>query len=69
VFDFCKTAFRPYDVAVVAFLLLAHSHYGDAVTLGSDGDADELAPALGLLAKAFPGRRFSLAPFSGAVAV
>jgi hypothetical protein len=66
VFDCCKTAQRPYDVAVVAALLLAHSYYGDAVSLGSDGDAPDLAPALALLAEAFPGRQFSLAPFLGA---
>jgi hypothetical protein len=66
VFGFCKTAQRPYDVAVVAFLLLAQSHYGDAVKLSSDGDAPELAPALALLAEAFPGRELSLAPFLGA---
>lgn len=63
VFCFCKTAQRPYDVAVVAVLLCAHYHYGDAVTLGSDGDASELGPGLALARSIFPSRGLTLAPF------
>lgn len=53
-FEFCKTALRPYDRAVVAFLLLAKWHYGDAVHLSSDGDAVELMPGADLLRRALP---------------
>ena len=49
-FDFCKTAQKPYDTAVVACLICA------AVLLpgfswSSDGDVDELQPGLDLARK------------------
>lgn len=53
-FEFCKTAHRPYDAAVVAFLLLVKWHYGDAVLLSTDGDDPELAPGVRLLRAALP---------------
>ena len=34
----CKTAFRPYDLAVTAFLLIAQHHLGSAMVVRSDGD-------------------------------
>lgn len=37
-FDFCKTAFRPYDLAVTAFLVIAKHHLGDRLVVASDGD-------------------------------
>lgn len=37
-FQFCKTAFRPYDVAVTAFLLIAKHHWYDGIRVSSDGD-------------------------------
>lgn len=36
-FDCCKTAFRPYDLAVTAVLLIARHHLGDAFQVSSDG--------------------------------
>jgi len=36
-FDFCKTAEKPYDVAVTASLLWLAECYGDAVEISSDG--------------------------------
>lgn len=36
-FDFCKTAFRPYDLAVTAFLIIAKHHLGDAIEVSTDG--------------------------------
>lgn len=36
-FDFCKTAFRPYDLAVTAFLVIAKHYLGDQLTVASDG--------------------------------
>ena len=37
-FDFCKTAFRPYDLAVTAFLLVAKHHLGDFIRVSTDGE-------------------------------
>lgn len=36
-FDCCKTAFRPYDLAVIAILIAFKKHFGDAVKVSSDG--------------------------------
>ncbi len=36
--NFCKIAFRPYDLAVTAFLLIAHHHLGSAMVVRSDGE-------------------------------
>lgn len=37
--DFCKTAFRPYDLAVTAALIIAKHHLGKELTVRSDGTA------------------------------
>jgi hypothetical protein len=37
-FDFCKTAFKPYDWAVTAFLVIAKHYLGDKIRVSSDGD-------------------------------
>lgn len=37
-FDFCKTARKPYDLAVCLVLLSMHRHAPDRVKIGSDGD-------------------------------
>lgn len=37
-FNFCKTAFRPYDLAVTAFLVIADHHLGDQIVVSSDGE-------------------------------
>lgn len=37
-FSCCKTAFRPYDVAVTAFLVIAKHHLGDRLRVHSDGE-------------------------------
>lgn len=37
-FSCCKTAFRPYDVAVTAFLIIAKHHLGDKLHVASDGE-------------------------------
>lgn len=39
-FDFCKTARKPYDLAVCLTLLSCSHHAPDAIRLGSDGDWD-----------------------------
>ncbi|RLI84072.1 hypothetical protein DRP07_02200 [Archaeoglobales archaeon] len=38
VFGFCKTAYRPYDIAVTAFLIIAKHHLGDKIIISSDGE-------------------------------
>jgi hypothetical protein len=35
---FCKTAFRPYDLAVTCFLVIAKHHLGGRVRVSSDGE-------------------------------
>jgi hypothetical protein len=34
----CKTAYRPYDIAVTAFLIVAKHHLGDDIKVSSDGE-------------------------------
>ena len=36
-FEFCKTAFKPYDWAVTAFLVIAKHYLGDKIVISSDG--------------------------------
>jgi len=36
-FDFCKTGFRPYDLAVQSALLIAKHHLGDRIHVSSGG--------------------------------
>jgi len=44
-FDFCKTAFKPYDLAVQVCLVIA-AHHLDAFTVTSDGSMDEWQDAI-----------------------
>ena len=37
-FAFCKTAYRPYDLAVTACLIAAKQHFGNDIYLSTDGD-------------------------------
>jgi len=37
-FEFCKTAFRPYDFAVIAFLIIAKHHLQEKIKVSSDGE-------------------------------
>ncbi|MEM3486063.1 MAG: hypothetical protein QXI12_10635, partial [Candidatus Methanomethyliaceae archaeon] len=37
-FNFCKTAFRPYDLAVTAFLVIAKHYLGDEIIVTTDGN-------------------------------
>lgn len=39
-FDFCKTAFRPYDVAVTAFLVIAKHYLKGKLVVTSDGEME-----------------------------
>jgi len=38
IFSFCKTAFKPYDLAVQACLIAAKRHFGDQIIVSSDGN-------------------------------
>lgn len=44
-FQFCKTAERPYDLAVMAFLIVAKNHMQHAIWVESDGNVDDWAAA------------------------
>ena len=39
-FERCKTTFKPYDLAVVAFLIIAKKHLGDSIEISTDGTDD-----------------------------
>jgi len=47
-FDCCKTAFRPYDLAVQVFLIIAKHHLGKAMVVKSDGDVRQWLDAVKL---------------------
>jgi hypothetical protein len=44
-FNFCKTAHKPYDLAVTAILLIIEHHVPGNFKIGSDGDVSEWEPA------------------------
>ena len=37
-FECCKTAFKPYDIAVTAALIVAKHYLGDQISVSSDGE-------------------------------
>lgn len=45
-FQFCKTARKPYDKAVVALLILANHHAPGVWEISSDGDGEDWLPTL-----------------------
>ena len=45
VFSFCKTAHKPYDLAVQITLIIFHHHLGDIFHVSSDGADAEWATA------------------------
>jgi hypothetical protein len=53
VFNFCKTAYKPYDAVVTAILLRSKDHYGNLVKVSSDGVRSEWADGLELYEFAF----------------
>lgn len=40
-FQFCKTAYRPYDLAVTAFLVIAKIHLQEEIIIRSDGTLND----------------------------
>jgi hypothetical protein len=53
IFNFCKTAQKPYDLCVTACLILAKYHFKDAVNVSSDGEASDWQEAVEVVNKVF----------------
>jgi hypothetical protein len=45
-FDFTKTAFKPYDLAVTIFLVIAQHHLKDKIIISSDGGISQWLDAI-----------------------
>ena len=60
-FQFCKTAYKRYDLVVVAILAAAQQHAPDHIKVSSDGDAESWAAGLAF-AKEVLGRDVPLPP-------
>lgn len=56
VFNFCKTAAKPYDTLVCAVLLAAKHQLGDSLRVSSDGTWQEWEEGRALYAQTFPDR-------------
>ncbi|EKA95897.1 MULTISPECIES: hypothetical protein [Enterobacterales] len=52
--DFCKTAYKPYDVFVVAALLLLYNLCPGYFSVSSDGDIWDWQPVLDYVSQVFP---------------
>jgi len=52
-FQFCKTAQKPYDLAVCSCLILALHHFGDYISVSSDGDPADWTDAVRLVFQTF----------------
>lgn len=50
-FDFCKTAYKPYDKYVTACLVILKHHLGDAISVSSDGDLGDWTDGIALVEK------------------
>jgi hypothetical protein len=62
VHDFCKTAKKPYDLAVMCCLVIFKSYLGDAIVVTSDGTQAEWQPAIDKIGEVF-GPKFLTRPF------
>jgi hypothetical protein len=47
--DCCKTAYKPYDLAVTTFLVIAKYHFEDDILLTSDGSQHDWMDAINLV--------------------
>jgi len=47
-FNFCKTARKPYDLAVTSLLIVASQHLGELISVSSDGYLSEWKEAMEL---------------------
>lgn len=50
-FRFCKTAYKPYDLAVCCALIIAEHHLGKALLVASDGTMHHYRDAIALVEK------------------
>ena len=64
IFDFCKTAMKPYDAVVTAILIRAKEIYGSCVSISSDGDWSEWQDGRNLYEAVFG--EVAQCPFDGA---
>jgi len=64
IFDFCKTAMKPYDAVVTAILIRAKEIYGSCVSVSSDGDWNEWKDGRDLYEAVFG--QVAECPFDGA---
>lgn len=64
IFDFCKTAMKPYDAVVTAILIRAKEIYGSCVSISSDGDWNEWKDGRDLYEAVFG--QVAECPFDGA---
>ena len=64
IFDFCKTAYKPYDAVVTAILIRAKEIYGSCVSISSDGDWSEWKDGRDLYETVFG--QVAECPFDGA---
>ena len=64
IFDFCKTAMKPYDAVVTAILIRAKEIYGSCVSISSDGDWSEWQDGRDLYEAVFG--QVAECPFDGA---
>ena len=60
-FSFCKTAYKPYDVVVVAVLACLSDRFPEAFTVSSDGEEDEWLAGL-ILAREATERTIDVPP-------
>ena len=58
-FDCCKTAYRPYDLAVNIFLIIAKHYLGDKIGVKSDGDLSQWKDALEIVKESLSYNDFS----------
>lgn len=45
-FDFCKTQYRPYDLAVMICLVIAKEYLKERIEIRSDGKSEDWQPAM-----------------------
>lgn len=53
IFDFCKTAYKPYDLFAISALALAKHHLGKDIQISSDGTEAQWEDGLQIIEKAF----------------
>ncbi len=50
-FNCTKTAYKPYDLAVICALIIAKQHLGEKIKVGSDGDINQWADGMAICEK------------------